>query len=139
MSKMREKVKRSPLETFLNFAIALLTVILVISVLHMVREIRDAAGPSYSENSLYNAMEQGNYGRMLNMILENGPQLPDEIAEYRAVAFYYMEKTQEKAWRTAGETERAEACRLRAGSYAGQMGTYAPEKDKIDKLLEMKE
>ena len=120
---------RSPL----GLLIAIAAIAVVVLFASAAFEILDTArGYSFEydvRDYLYNA-ESGHYGELYETAvrdMEADASYSDEVAEYRALAFYYEQAVLEHAYREVGDEAKADAFEGRMREYEGQLGSMAPK------------
>ena len=136
--KTKAKGKQSPLKV----VVIILAVIVVFVFAMAINTINDSSrGSSYNYDSrdyIY-AAERGRYGELYSTTLrdmEKRTEYGTEIAECRALAFYYEQAVLEHAYRTAGNAEKADEFAKRMEEYESQLGSMSKKAEDVRKAVE---
>lgn len=123
----------------LDLAILVMCLVFVLSVAIAVTNFREyRKGLYYEVNSMHYRLEDGNYAKLAEMTWTNrvsGLADSQEYAEYYAVSDYYEAAVRYHICTETGDQAGAEKWSEKMTDAEGRMGTFAWEKEKIDKLL----
>ncbi len=91
----------------------------------------------YQPVSLYYRMEDGDYGRMVQMVWQNRVmgETDQEYAEYYAVADYFEAAVQYRICTETGDSAGAEKWLEKMADAEGRLGMFSEEKEKIRTCL----
>ena len=121
------KRKRSLLGALVGI-VAVLVVILFVSAGFRIADTAQGYTLRYdARNYLYSA-ESGRYGDLYETTLydmDKDTSYSDEVAECRALAFYYEQAVLEHAYREAGDDAKADEFAARMAEYEKQLGSMS--------------
>ena len=135
--KTKAKGKQSPLKVI----VIILAVVVVFVFAMAINTINDSSrGSSYDYDSrdyIY-AAERGRYGELYSTTLsdmEKHTEYGTEIAECRALAFYYEQAVLEHAYRATGDDKKADEFAKRMEEYESQLGSLSSKTKLVHKTV----
>lgn len=134
------KAKQSK-RSILKLIAAVLTVIVVVLYVSAVLQIsRDAQGYTYDfgiRSYIYSA-ESGRFGELYETAVQDmdkDTSYTPEVAECRALAFYYEQAVLEHAYRESGDDAKADECAKRMEEYEAQLGSLSSKAEAVQKAV----
>ncbi len=135
-----EEIVKDTRRLILDIVIAVLAFGAVIALLFAISSYREVYADSYSVDSYYYYMEEGNYPRLVELYYgERDRQEPKdgEKKEFYAVARYYEAASYYKMYQENGDTERAKEQAEKMEAARQEMGTLSGEAENICRQLEI--
>ena len=121
------KSSRSPLKV-ITAIVAVIVVIIFVAATYQIREVSQGHTVSYdSRDYLYEA-EAGRFGDLYETAVQDMDKhttYSTEVAECRALAFYYEQAVLEHAYRETGDDAKADACAQRMQEYESELGSMS--------------
>ena len=118
---------RSPLKV-VTAIVAVIVVILFVAAGFQIRDVSQGYSSDFdSRDYLYDA-EHGRYGQLYETAVRDMDKKADysaEVAECRALAFYYEQAVLEHAYRTTGDGAKADAFAQRMKEYESELGSMS--------------
>ena len=118
---------RSPLRVPV-IIIAVIVAVLFVSAAYKIADSAAVSSYGYSPSSYIYAAEGGRFGTLYDtatMDMEKHAEYSAEVAECRALAFYYEQAVLEHAYRKCGDDAKADAFAERMKEYEAQLGSMA--------------
>lgn len=122
-----EKTARSPLK-IITAIVAVIVVLLFVAAFFQIREGSQGYSVEYdARDYLYNA-ESGRFGQLYDTAvsdMDKHTTYSTEVAECRALAFYYEQAVLEHAYRTTGDDAKADEFAQRMKEYEAELGSMS--------------
>ena len=122
-----KKSSRSPLKV-ITVIVAVIVVILFMAASYQIREVSQGHSVEYdARDYLYDA-ETGMFGQLYEtavLDMDKHTTYSAEVAECRALAFYYEQAVLEHAYRTTGDDAKADAFAQRMEEYESELGSMS--------------
>ncbi len=141
---MRNKMRRAGQNVTIlamNVIIIILCIFFVICVGLAVMGLQDAFSVTYSENTMYYRLDDGDFYQMVegyHMNLQEGHKASAEMQEYYGVAKFYEAASMYKAFYETGDIERAARELEKMNLARPEMGGWAMVETKILEQLDIK-
>lgn len=119
--------KRSPLKVVVAI-VAVVVVFLFASAGFRISEYSQSHMADYNARSYIYPAEQGHFGDLYETTVQDMAKQAEysaEVAECRALAFYYEQAVLEHAYRLAGDDAKADEFAKRMQEYEAQLGSMA--------------
>ena len=111
---------------------AVITLALLVSAGFRIKDYASGSMLTYDIRAYLYDADRGRFGDLYDTALqdmERNAVYSQEVAEYRALAFYYEQAVLEQACRSCGEDERAEEFARRRAEYEEQLCSLAARAD----------
>ena len=122
-----KKSSRSPLK-IITAIVAVIVVIIFVAATYQIREVSQGRSVEYdARDYLYDA-ESGRFGQLYETTvrdMDKHATYSTEVAECRALAFYYEQAVLEHAYRTTGDDAKADAFAQRMKEYESELGSMS--------------
>ncbi len=118
---------RSPLK-IVAIVVAVLAALLLTMAGFRISDYAKGHAYDYDARDYIYAAESGRFGDLYDTAIRDmGKQArySTEVAECRALAFYYEQAVLERAYRESGDTTKANECALRMKEYEQQLGSLS--------------
>lgn len=126
---------RSPLKIVVAI-LAVIVVILYATAAFQIRETSEGYSIDYGIRDYIYSAESGRYGNLYDTALRDMDRQTSygtEVAECRALAFYYEQAVLEHAYRAAGDTGKADEFAKRMEEYEAQLGSMSSKAELVRK------
>ncbi len=126
---------RSPLKIVVAI-LAVIVVILYATAAFQIRETSEGYSSDYGIRDYIYSAESGRYGNLYDTALRDMDRQASygtEVAECRALAFYYEQAVLEHAYRAAGDTGKADEFAKRMEEYEAQLGSMSSKAELVRK------
>ena len=132
-----KKSARSPLK-IITAIVAVIVVILFVAAAFQIREVSQGRSVEYdARDYLYDA-ESGRFGQLYETTvrdMDKHTTYSTEVAECRALAFYYEQAVLEHAYREIGDDEKADQFAKRMEEYEAQLGSLSSKTEVVHKTV----
>lgn len=125
--------RRSPLKILVT-AVAVVVVVLYVSAGIQVKSYSEGYVSDYDVRSYIYPVESGRFGDLYDVTIRDMNKKTEysaEVAECRALAFYYEQAVLENAYRQSGDNEKADEFAKRMEEYAGQLGSISARAEAV--------
>ena len=126
---------RSPLKIVVGI-LAVIVVVLFATAGFQIRESSEGYSSEHGIREYIYAAESGRFGNLYDTTLrdmDRNASYDTEVAECRALAFYYEQAVLEHAYRTAGDTDKADEFAKRMEEYEAQLGSMSSKAELVRK------
>ena len=131
------KRRWSPLKV-ITAIVAVIVVVLFITAASQIREVAQGHSIDYDSRDYLYSAETNRFGRLYDTTvrdMEKRASYSSEVAECRALAFYYEQAVLEHAYRTTGDTAKADEFAQRMEEYEAELGSLAPKAEAVRKAV----
>ena len=129
--------KSSPLKIPV-IIVAIIVVIVFVAAGYKIHETSEGYTPEYDARDYIYSAEQGRFGNLYETAVHDMAKTAEyspEVAEYRALAFYYEQAVLEHAYRVAGDAAKADEFAARMAEYEAQLGSMASKTEAVHKAV----
>ena len=129
--------ERSPLRIIVGI-VAVIVVILFVSAGLQIKDHSEGYTIEYDTRDYIYAAERGSYGNLYDVALRDMDRhatYSPEVAECRALAFYYEQALLEHAYRAAGDDKKADEFAKRMEEYEAQLGSMSSKAKLVRKSV----
>ena len=130
--------KHSPLK-IVAIVVAFFVVILFTCAAGQIRDYSQGYTITYDTRDYLYPAENGRFGSLYETALQDMDKKTSystEVAECRALAFYYEQAVLEHAYRKTGNTEKANEFTARMKEYEAQLGSMSSKAEAVRKAVE---
>lgn len=131
------KSSKSPLKV-VSAILAVVVVLLFVGAGVQIKDTSQGYTVEYDARDYMYSAEYGKYGQLYETAVDDMDKRADysaEVAEYRALAFYYEQAVLEHAYRAAGDNAKADAFAERMSEYEGQLGSLSSKAEAVRKAV----
>lgn len=132
-----KSTKRSPLKIVV-IILAVIVVLLYVATGFTILKHAESNGIEYDSRDYIFSAERGRYGDLYDTTIRDmnkQTKYSTEVAECRALAFYYEQAVLEHAYRRAGDTAKADEFVERMDEYAQQLGSLSSKAESVRKAV----
>ena len=129
--------ERSPLKIIVAI-VAVIVVILFLSAGFQIKSHSEGYTIDYDTRDYIYSAERGSFGNLYDVALrdmERHATYNPEVAECRALAFYYEQAVLEHAYRATGDDKKADEFAKRMGEYEAQLGSLSSKTKLVHKSV----
>ena len=125
--KRENSSTRSPLKIVVTI-VAIIVVLVYASAVVQINNYASGYSYGYDTRDYIYSAENSRFGNLYDAAvhdMDKNANYSTEVAECRALAFYYEQAVLEHAYRTCGDTAKADAFAKRMEEYEAQLGSMA--------------
>lgn len=129
--------KRSPLKILVTI-VAVIVVVLYLTAGVRIKGYSQGYAADFDARDYIYPAENERFGDLYDVAvrdMDKQASYTAEVAEYRALAFYYEQAVLEHAYREAGDTAKADEFAKRMGEYESQLGSVASRAEAVRKAI----
>lgn len=128
---------RSPLKVVVTL-LAIAVVVVYAMAGFQIRENAEGYRMDYDARDYIYSAETGRFGDLYEVAvrdMDKHAAYSSEVAECRALAFYYEQAVLEHAYRTTGDAEKADQFAQRMEEYEAQLGSLSEKTEAVKKAV----
>ena len=132
MTQVKQR-RRSPLKILVT-VVAVIVVILYVAAGFQIKSHSEGYVYDYDTRDYIYPVESGRFGDLYDVAIRDmskHAEYTEEVAECRALAFYYEQAVLEHAYRQAGDDEKADEFARGMEEYAQQLGSMSSRTEAV--------
>lgn len=135
--KQNAQVKQSPLK-IVAIILAVIVAVLFVSAALRISETAQGNAYEFGEFEYSYTAERGHYGMLYDTAVQDMSKYAtysEKVKDCRALGFYYEQAVLEHAYRTTGDTAKADGFAERMKEYESQLGSMADKAGDVLKAI----